>query len=457
MLGAGDVCYVRAARDPPAVVREARYLRSRGHGRSALLLAAKDGDALEAEVVEVPSSSVRSSSGPGAIWRLPGDVDYRGHLLAESGSELATADEGAAPVVAGSAADVSTTLLALAGAMKQLQVEVRDMKKERVVVQQVPKTKSGPGFPEALEKLAASYGGGDLDDEDEEGTELFDDGEEESPAGLTARMMGSSAPSPGRKIKRKANPASVPAGSNASPQPGVCSGNPLGSLDPELGTALREMVEAQKSTSKAVKRLAKKRSHGDSSDDSSSDGDHGKFSEPKRLRKEIREKPEQYIDTWSTEVATQCRAYRPGANWSFGLHSEGCRKSFGPNSGLLRVHHHLAAILDVALLERKPVVAIAMVVGLSQGVHQAAMDGGKWRLASQLIVSPDPLAPQTFAGLPSRLNRLMTYTENVEKLQTRWRGKGRLGLDKTSGEEGKTGGGDGGKGDGKKGKKGKEE
>ena len=155
--------------------------------------------------------------------------------------------------------------------------------------------------------------------------------------------------------------------------------------------AMVNMAAIQRETLRSLERLKGGKPGGDGEgSDSDEYGQEAKFSGPRRLKRQVEHHPEQVVDRWLSHVAEQCASFRAGTNWSLSLYSEALRKSFGQNTGLLRVHHHISAILDVALLRRKPMVAFAMLVNLSQAVHQAGLDSGKWRIASTLVTSPDP-------------------------------------------------------------------
>jgi hypothetical protein len=58
-----------------------------------------------------------------------------------------------------------------------------------------------------------------------------------------------------------------------------------------------------------------------------------------------------------------------------------------------------------------------MLVGLTQAIHQAAVDNGKWSLAAEYVIMKDPLAPVKFAGHPAHVNMIMTRADALLKLE----------------------------------------
>ena len=61
-------------------------------------------------------------------------------------------------------------------------------------------------------------------------------------------------------------------------------------------------------------------------------------------------------------------------------------------------------------------------MAITCGIHQAALDNGRWTTAMTLVPVPDPLAPPTFAGAPDQLSEASSYVEHMASLKTKMAG-----------------------------------
>ena len=414
MAEPGDLCYVRTKRNEEIVVLEARFVRSLGQGDFALVLVEDGSGGVLA--AQVPSISVRSSSLGLATVALP--PEWRESLRAEHGVAIRTSDEDLSstpsnptPATAGDLSSIQTLLTSMAKSLNAVTREVAELKKERrTPLPRQPTSLAG------LERLAAMYGGGGGGGaEDEEDIDEDDLAKDDTGTAGWARAMFSE---PGQPKPGSPPGLAVPP---SSPPPPV-SGPEAAS---NVADVIKNLVEIQAETVKTLKKIGRRGDDYDTSE-SETEGERvsGQFAAPRRHQRFLEKHPERVIDRWLAHVRSQCQAYRPGAHWSLGLHSESLRRSFGQNTGMLRVHHHLSAALDVAIFRRQPMIAIAMLVELLKAVHQVGVDSGKWTTASEMVVTPDPLAPIVFAGHPDDMARVMSYQSNVEKLKTQLKPRG---------------------------------
>ena len=61
---------------------------------------------------------------------------------------------------------------------------------------------------------------------------------------------------------------------------------------------------------------------------------------------------------------------------------------------------------------------IAMLVQLSKGMHQAAINQGSWEIGSLLIPTEDPLARLEFGGDEEEMLRVQSYRRSLRDLRT---------------------------------------
>jgi len=190
----------------------------------------------------------------------------------------------------------------------------------------------------------------------------------------------------------------------------------------EMG--LRALVQNSAATTEILKQMSKGRHRYQDSGSSSGEEDAGltgkasssrKYGLPRRLRHRLVRHPERILDDWEDHVK-EIIGHRPGLPFNYRDYTTLLRKSFGPHTGLFRIHYFISVIMDVTVTQQKPLEGMARLVQLSKAVHQAALDGGRWALAAGLTGSADPLAVPTFSGLAEELEGLATYQEAMDKL-----------------------------------------
>lgn len=96
--------------------------------------------------------------------------------------------------------------------------------------------------------------------------------------------------------------------------------------------------------------------------------------------------------------------------------SEKLRPTFGKMVGLWRTHYGLSEVLEL-LEQNRPEEAAATTVQLLKAIHQAALDGGSWSLASNLLPWEDPLGREVFGGDEDELVAAAAYTKSLRELQ----------------------------------------
>jgi len=225
------------------------------------------------------------------------------------------------------------------------------------------------------------------------------------------------------------------------PDPGAPGDEQPAASTDRTTKVLETLAGIQAKQTKVLSRLQRKRGHDEREEDTSSseDSQDGRFGGRSKLRRIVMRETDRYVGDWLEHVQGEMAA-DAGNPWSLALYSQKLRPSFAKNTSLYRVHHMLSEALDVALVNRKPKQCIAMCIGLSQAIHQAAVDNGRWTLADELVIMRDPLAPVEFAGIPKHLHMVMSRQEAMLKLRAKMRtnkagGKG-LGKGDAEDEEG---------------------
>ena len=400
------------------------YLRTTVDGVAVVLqvavLAASDGRSTISTVVNgrkiqsiVPSSSVRSDPGEQVFVPLPPEFEASD---AESRHLDSSAWEEPGPSKA-----LESSVLDLSKLVKSLAEDVKILKRGATVPsgggglpsssrdgapRVAPRTSGldsllgAYAYPEAGPQTAAlDADDGDSGSEDSDSPDEGGDVPEDFTLGLGLGQSGPKAAGVASGRTRKAR-VTVP---------------------PQTSEEAMCMIAAtQAEIAKTMKKL--RRGSGSSSSDSGRNKP-GKFGRPKRLKRKVYRFPQKLINEWLTHVKADLRGGQAGNPWCLTAYSEKLRRSFGQNWSLVRCHHLISVVLDVMLLEKKILPGIALLITVTQAIHEAAMANGRWGLAMTYTPIPDPLAVPSFAGRPEDVDDAATYYDNLTKVTEKTRPK----------------------------------
>jgi len=257
---------------------------------------------------------------------------------------------------------------------------------------------------------------GDEDDEDEDWT-----GE-----ALMLRMTGG-ASKPGKKKVHFGGPVPAMPGepgsaSGASSSSHLVAAKPatiqLPSSDPSTAL-LQELVQQTAATSAILRDLKRKEADGDDLGEARDPavGAGRKFNSVRRLRRRIEEQPEEVVSEWILHVR-ETLGVMPRQPWKLSDYSFKIRTDFPTNVGLWRAHYLVSEALSWAVVRNQPWVCFASLVQVLKGLHQAALNQGRWRIASLLQLPVDPLSPPEFGGMPAELAGVASYDSALTTLNS---------------------------------------
>ena len=89
---------------------------------------------------------------------------------------------------------------------------------------------------------------------------------------------------------------------------------------------------------------------------------------------------------------------------------------FAGNIGIWRVHYYLMEILNVMINEDSHLFGVCCMVQLAKACHQAALSGGRWKVAAKMLPFRNPWGRPIFAGNFQELQLLADHGEAVDKL-----------------------------------------
>jgi len=417
-LSVGQEAFTRTVRDGHGVVLATQVLKLRG---ATVVVGAADEDGSPV-VYSVPRAALREdATGFEKPVALPSGVAWDDLVDQESGS-LTTDWE---PEI-----NISHTLRELSAAMVSMQAQILELKKGTKTEATSSMSKaagSQPASREApiggirsrrrgLEGLIANYGlgeGGDAAFEDDGG------GEDSEMNADDFSWVNSQSPGP---VPRGAPPGTSSRPASRLPSSGARTGGTSaggkGADDWTAVEVMQNMAKLQITQTKLLRKLDKKRDRDSNGSSSETDEDveNGRYGEPRRLKNEVHRHPEKFAQSYVDYVYEDMDG-EAGQPWGLALHSLKLRPTFGPNTSLFRSHFMLATALDQALLHNHPKIYVAMCVALLPALHQAALDHGRWQVASQMVPMRDPLARVEFAGDPKRLHRTLSHYEKLLKLK----------------------------------------
>ena len=147
----------------------------------------------------------------------------------------------------------------------------------------------------------------------------------------------------------------------------------------------------------------------------STSGAGRKFASVRKIRKRIREQPEEVVSEWIEHMREELGVMK-NQPWTLSDYSKLIRSDFPTNIGLRRAHFYVSEALNWAVIHNNPMTCCACLVQLLKGLHQAALNQGRWRVASLLQLAPDPLSPPEFGGLPAELAGVASYDSAINTL-----------------------------------------
>ena len=147
----------------------------------------------------------------------------------------------------------------------------------------------------------------------------------------------------------------------------------------------------------------------------------GKFRGLAKLRKYIQRHPERIVKRYLRDIRLELGVQREA--WHMRHFSDLCYENFQSSLGLWRTHNYLHEILQLMLIRGRVPEGIACIVQLCKALHQAGLDGGRWKTAVHFLPFRDPLRRPTWGGTAEELSYIEGYMTANDRVQFGLRGK----------------------------------